>query len=180
MSVSGYMSIASPTDGSFAYLMSEPFGSYPTDNFEGGKFTDMLVIRPSAGTSITYTEKCVRVTGTIAEDSEPVNWCLTDISYEVISPNVYVEEYNSAVDSGKLSNVDEWLNELYTSTGEVSSAEYEAKTLGLGSMKEMIEALTEMTKAHNEKDDEKLQEAYASLQSSMGDWLSLLEMKGNE
>lgn len=198
VSITGYMSIVSPMDGSYAYLMNQPLNGYPMTNYDKSKLTDMLVIYPATGTSIVYTEKCVRVTGEIAlpEDSESdYSWYLKNISYEVVSPSDEISAFNTAVDDGSLATLDSWLSAVYAGISdeenaeEVNATEYETKILSDGSMSSLrtiVSNLTSLTSAYNEwvkaedKDRANVDATYTKLQTSMATWLSKLEVKGTE
>lgn len=193
VSVCGYMSVASPMDGSFIYLMNKPLSGYPMENYSTDALTDTLVAYPADGTAFIFTEKCVRITGTITENEE-YTWELSNCSYEVIAPTDDISSFNIVVDDGSLTVLDNWLSEIYSGISSdepavVSSTEYETKLLNGSSnatVKQITAALTSLTASYNEyvnsedKDKSAIESSYMELQGTMQEWLASLEVRGDE
>lgn len=196
VSITGYMSVASPMDGSYAYLMNKPLSGYPMSNYREDEVTDTIAIYPKAGSVFIFTEKCIRVTGTITLSGNlPYNWYLSDCSYEAIEPDSTIAQFNAAVDSGALGVLDTWLSSIYEGLSdsdnakEVNSIEYETKILQAGELstvKDISEGLTNLTNAYNEwvkagcENDTALNDEYAKFLELMSTWLSSLQVKGIE
>lgn len=196
MSISGYMSVASPMDGSYAFIMNQPLSGYPMTNYKEDMVMDTVAAYPASGNAFVFTEKCIRVTGTITvADNLPYNWYLADCSYEAIEPSDTIGQFNKAVDSGALATLDTWLSSLYTGISdsenavEVSSVEYETKIMQAGELstvKNISAGLSNLTSVYNEwvkagcKDDTSLNEEYAKFLETMSTWLSSLQVKGTE
>lgn len=187
------MSVASPMDGSFIYLMNKPLSGYPMENYNADALTDTLVAYPANGTSFIFTEKCVRLTGTITENNE-YTWELSNCSYEVVTPTDDIGAFNVVVDDGSLTVLDNWLSEIYSGISSdepavVNSTEYETKLLSGSSnatVKQITAALTSLTSSYNEwvnsedKDKSVIESSYRELQGTMQEWLTSLEVRGDE
>lgn len=196
ISICGYMSVASPMDGTYAYIMDQPLSGYPMSNYKEDMVTDTVVIYPKPGSIFVFTEKCIRVTGVITlSDSLPYNWYLADCSYEAIEPNDAIRQFNAAVDNGSLGILDTWLSAIYEGLNdsenakEVSSVEYETKllqTAEIPAIKNISEGLAHLTTAYNEwvtagcEDDTTLNNEYSNFLELMSTWLSSLKVKGTE
>ena len=193
VSVTGYMSQASPTDGSYIYLMDVPLQIDTPVSGNGITITNTIICFPKVGTTVSYTGKCVKVTGTIIIDEKL--WYLADCSYEVVAPNDEISAYNEVVDSEPFIILDKWINAVLAglqdkaSAKKVSSAEYESLMLsGLTDtqhrLKGLVSELTSLTKAYNEwvdsaEDDKSaLEEAYSKVQQSTVEWIKALRVTG--
>lgn len=195
VTIAGYMSVASPYDGSCAYLIDSPLNNV-TD-------VTMVPIYPAEGTALLFTEKCIRVTGTIR--NEPVEndarglsyaWYIDNCSYEIIEPTLAIKTYNAHIDNGTIKVLDEWLSLIFAGIGDTTKAEkidtinYETRLLQAGDMtdiKDISASLSSLTIKYNEwidsgctDDTAELNSAYSEVTASVSNWLQTLKVKGDE
>lgn len=118
VTVSGYMSNSSPTDGTCVYITAKPLNG---SLFQNENSIDTIVCYAAYGQRLTYTDKCIRMTGKVvgqemAEDCYGLSYpfYLTECSYEVIEPNETVKLYHEMLDNGIMKSFDTYLSGVYS------------------------------------------------------------------
>ena len=205
--IAGYMSLSSPEDGSYAYITATPITPF-TNTAVDGKVSDVVVCYPSKGTVFAFNEDCLRVTGTVkweevtTSEGVTVPWCLTNCSYEIITPTDKISEYNSFIDCGGMKVIDIWLSGMYTgiSTPEeaktVDASAYEAKLLEVmgGSLTETAKSISDTISTFNVGYNEwvesghaeegetytELEEKYHTMLDAMYTWVNSVKVSGDE
>ena len=206
VTVTGYISMASPIDNTCAYLMSQPFNAEPTAHTSNTNVTDMIACYPPTGQYIKYTEECVAVTGTIKystmeQDAAGYTYpfYLVDCTYTTYGGTDVIAEYNYGITSGALVELDSWITSVYTSFAEPSTAaaidiktNRDAFDTKLGdrecpSMVALVEKVEDLTEVYNtwvktsptEVSDE-LMKSYVGVGTQLQEWLTTLTVKGDE
>ena len=95
ININGYLSMASPADGSFVFLMNLPYQTCPFCIPNTTELANTLEVYPRAGEKFEYTEQAVSMTGTLvtAEDGEPFtdqygyefSFKLVDAEYHILT-----------------------------------------------------------------------------------------------
>lgn len=206
VTITGYLSMMSPLDESYGYLMFEPFDPNPHGKSSSTVVTDTVTVYPPLGQKLPYTEKCITVTGTITykemqQDSSGKSYpfYLTDCTYEVCSPNADIEEYNYGMEVSAISDLDSWITEMYSgmlspeSAEKIDSALKEAAVISslngkeCPSIEKLISVVSDFNDTYNtwvesnpEEVSDELSEAYNSVGNFMKSWLEKLQVTGVE
>ena len=205
--VAGYVSMASPYDGSMFYLTNKPISAF-TNSGTDGYTTDVVICYPNSSNLLKFTESCILVEGDIVYESittseEVVSpWYLSNCTYTVIEPTEKIINYHKMVNNGGLSVVDEWLSGMYNglstpdSASSVDAMTYEAKLLeayGVSLPEEILNLSNSIStfnatynewveKGHPAEGDDytNLAKEYEVMIGSMTSWVESLKVTGGE
>lgn len=206
VTVTGYMSMVSPVDETMCYLMSVPFNADPMAHTSNSNVTDMVACYPPTGSRLTYTEQCIKMTGTICKDAIDEDtsgysypFYLTDCTYVVFEPNDLIKEYNFGINSGALHELDTWLTSIYTGMASPASAvkvdiavNKDLVTTKIGdatceNVTNTMVLLTSLSESYNDWVDSKatvvsedLSKEYYDVGTTLSKWFDSLGVKGNE
>ena len=210
VSFTGYFSIASPEDQNVGYMIAKPLSGYPTDRNDTDTIGKVIHCYPAIGQKLIYSEKCVRVTGTLVYE-ELTDYCgltypyyLKDCTYVEVEPNDAIVNFNRELTNGAIKELNSTITELRNVISGESTTKFdtEAKQLKflevtygvsdeafLAFGKKVVE-LCELANAYLDAEipedgtvsDEytALSEANSELYTLMNNWLNSLEVRGDE
>ena len=124
VSINGYLATSSPVDGSFIFLMNLPYQSCPFCKPNTTELSNTMEVYPKKGEKFSYTDRAVKVVGTLDVASDPekgftdiygykFNFRILDASYSILSAdelNADILLWQKISDSGVVSSI---ANEMY-------------------------------------------------------------------
>ena len=206
VTVCGYMSTSSPYDETCAFLKQVPI-SPDLFTSSDAEVIDTIVCYPAYGQRMSYTDKCIRVTGEIIgtpmekdcfEMSYP--FYLVNCTVEEVAPTEAIQSYHYMLDDGTLSTLNEYLSATYdTMDGDevsVISEELKDKLLNISvdypstELSSVVNTVQELYTAAVVVCEGKLStetpeygtmvEKHTALTNALTAWFDTLKVGGNE